>query len=87
MIQSSQCSDIYDPFNLECVIQCGYWPFAVHSLTFLVGQSLLQFWDTLRKRSPGISETSFFQTLSDISVAKERVCKLTIMQSLFFLNC
>lgn len=60
------------------------WLLAKYSpLTILVGQSLLQFWDALSKRSPGISETCFLQTLSNISVAKGRVCKFFIMQGFF----
>ena len=44
---------------------------------------MLQFWDTLSQRSPGISETCFLQIVSDISVAKVRVCNFFIMEGFF----
>lgn len=66
------CSAFLMP-TLADILGNGYWPANPKSLNVLFSQDLLLLWNTMQKRMPGCSESSFIKSLEDISVSKGRV--------------
>ncbi|XP_046861275.1 uncharacterized protein LOC124454529 [Xenia sp. Carnegie-2017] len=65
------CSAFLMP-TLADILGNGYWPANPKSLNVLFSQDLLLLWNTMQKRMPGCSESSFIRSLEDISVSKGR---------------
>jgi len=73
-------------WTLADVVHAGYWPGSPTDTSYVFDQRLFQLWDSLQKRMPGTSETSFIRALEDVSVMKGRV--LLLISSLqFFIQC
>ena len=55
------------------MVHAGYWPGSPTDTSYVFDQQLFYLWDSLQKRMPGTSETSFVRALEDVSVLKGRV--------------
>lgn len=55
------------------VVQAGYWPRSPTDTSYVFDQQLFKLWDSIQKRMPGTSESSFIRALEDVSVMKGRV--------------
>ena len=55
-----------DPFNLEIILKSGYWPGSPVSRNYLFSEKLVVFRDSIRKRMPGSSETTFLMAPRNI---------------------
>lgn len=55
------------------VVQAGYWPGSPTDTSYVFDQQLFKLWDSIKKRMPGTSESSFILALEDVSVMKGRV--------------
>ena len=55
------------------MVHAGYWPGSPTDTSYVFDQQLFYLWDSLQKRMPGTSETSFVKALEDVSVLKGRV--------------
>ena len=71
---SDSCSCIIPP-SLTTVLDNGYWPANPRSLNILFSQNLFVLWDSMQKRMPGCSESSFIRALEAFSHSKGRVCR------------
>jgi len=69
----SSCGSKYDPFNLKCILKSNYWPGTPSSISLIIDVELFRMWDLLRKRSPGIAENCFLQSLGDYSKLNNRL--------------
>ena len=73
-IHCLQCSKTYEVSIGDLVAQ-NLWPGGLNS-SYIFDQTLFQFYDTLQKILPGVSETGFIKTLEHISEQKGRVSVL-----------
>ena len=73
VIHCKRCNDIAPSWTLAGVVHAGYWPGSPTDTTYVFDQRLFQLWDSLQKRMPGTSETSFIRALEDVSLMKGRV--------------
>ena len=55
------------------VVQAGYWPGSPTDISYVFDQQLFKLWDSIKKRMPGTSESSFILALEDVSVMKGRL--------------
>ena len=55
------------------IVQAGYWPGSPTDTSYVFDQQLFQLWDSLQKRMPGTSESSFIRALEDVSAINGRV--------------
>lgn len=77
MVSHYQCGDclVTVPFKLDlaATIQMGFWPGTPSNICHLFDRDLLEYWDMVQKRMPGVSERSFITSLEDFSAAKGMV--------------
>ena len=66
------------------VVHPGYWPGSPTDTSYVFDQQLFYLWDSLQKRMPGTSETSFVRALEDVSVLKGRVSFQHVKINLIF---
>ena len=71
-------------WTLTDVVQSGYWPGSPADTSYVFDQQLFQLWESLQKRMPGTSETSFIRALEDVSAMRGRV--LLIPSCSLFIN-
>ncbi|XP_032232016.2 uncharacterized protein LOC116605656 isoform X1 [Nematostella vectensis] len=57
------CNELFSTSHPLVLIQLGYWPGSVTSVTYGFDQRLLSYWDILQKQIPGISEHAFLKSL------------------------
>ena len=55
------------------MVQAGYWPGSPTDTSYVFDQQLFYLWDSLQRRMPGTSESSFIRALEDVSVMNGRV--------------
>ena len=72
-VQCSACKTCNPSWSLRDVVHAGYWPGSPTDTSYVFDQQLFYLWDSLQKRMPGTSETSFVKALEDVSVLKGRV--------------
>ena len=74
----SNCNSIIPSWSLNDVVQAGFWPGSPTDTSYVFDQQLFRLWDSIQKRMPGTSESSFIRALEDVSVMKGRVCWLSL---------
>ena len=72
-VQCSGCQACNPSWSLCDVVQAGYWPGSPTDTSYVFDQQLFYLWDSLQKRMPGTSESSFIRALEDVSVMRGRV--------------
>ena len=84
VIHCKSCNDVAPSWTLTDVVQAGYWPGSPTSTdtSYVFDQGLFQLWESLQKRMPGTSETSFIRALEDVSRMKGRVLFIAHSNSL-----
>lgn len=73
IVQCTKCKTVLPSQSLTDVVQTGYWPGSPTDTSYLFDQRLFQLWDSIQKRMPGTSESSFVRALEDVSVMNGRV--------------
>ena len=74
IIQCSNCNSIILSWSLIDVVHAGFWCESPSDTSYVFDQQLFRLWDSIQKRMPGTSESSFIHGLEDVSVMKGRVC-------------
>ena len=73
ILSCEECNETLNPFELENLICCGYWPGSTLNIFYFFSFDVLNLWDSFRKRLPGSSSRGFLKSLEDISVSRGRV--------------
>ena len=68
-----ECNIIEDPFTIQNILNCGFWPSSPVNFSYLIHQEVFHFWDELRKHAPGTSEAAFLEVLNTFTVFHGRV--------------
>ena len=72
-VHCRNCNDVTPSWTIRDVVQAGYWPGSPSETSYVFDQQLFWLWDSLQKRMPGTSESSFIRALEDVSAMSGRV--------------
>ena len=85
-VHCRNCNDVTPSWTVRDVVQAGYWPGSPSETSNVFDQQLCRLWDSLQKRMPGTSESSFIRALEDVSAMSGGVL-LIFCCSVWFLLC
>ncbi|XP_067055175.1 uncharacterized protein [Acropora muricata] len=71
-VHCRNCNDVTPSWTIRDVVQTGYWPGSPSETSYVFDQQLFRLWDSLQKRMPGTSESSFIRALEDVSAMSGR---------------